>query len=385
MRKILFIFFCFLLVGCGKKDNKKVFDEIKKKNEKLDSYNIKGELSMYNGDNKYTYDVDVKYKKDSLYRVSLVNKVNNHEQIILRNEESVYVLTPSLNKSFKFQSDWPYNNSQVYILDRIIKDIDNDEEKKYEYKDNMHIFTTKVEYSTNNELVSQKVYFDDNKEIKKVEVYNTKEELVMNFKINSYDENCNIDNKIFDLNNNIDTSIKDEKETDNSDLNSNTNKNSNTSSSNSTIDSNNNSNSNENSNSNSNNTSNKMMPSTNKKKTKNVSKEVEDIIYPMYLPENTYLTSQNKLDKDDGQRVILTFGGDKSFTLIEETITVSKELDVDLTFGEPDIIIDTIGSIDDSSINWVSNNIEYSLVSNDLSKDELVSVAKSISSSSITK
>ena len=71
MRKILFIFFCFLLVGCGKKDNKKVFDEIKKKNEKLDSYNIKGEL----------------------YRVSLVNKVNNHEQIILRNEDSVYVIT----------------------------------------------------------------------------------------------------------------------------------------------------------------------------------------------------------------------------------------------------------------------------------------------------
>jgi len=38
-------------------------------------------------------------------RVSLKNKTNNHEQIILKNSDGVYVLTPSLNKSFKFQSD----------------------------------------------------------------------------------------------------------------------------------------------------------------------------------------------------------------------------------------------------------------------------------------
>ena len=35
----------------------------------------------------------------------------------------VRVLTPSLNKSFKFQSDWPYNNSQVYLLQTLLSDI----------------------------------------------------------------------------------------------------------------------------------------------------------------------------------------------------------------------------------------------------------------------
>ena len=29
------------------------------------------------------------------------------------------MVTPSLNKSFKFQSDWPYNNSQVYLINSI--------------------------------------------------------------------------------------------------------------------------------------------------------------------------------------------------------------------------------------------------------------------------
>lgn len=97
MKKYLFILLCLLLIGC-KNNDKDVIKNIKKKNDNLDSYNIGGELNIYNGDDKYTYDVDVKYKKDDLYRVSLVNKVNNHEQIILRNEEGVYVKTQESTK-----------------------------------------------------------------------------------------------------------------------------------------------------------------------------------------------------------------------------------------------------------------------------------------------
>ena len=118
---------------------------------------------------------------------------------------------------------------------------------------------------------------------------------------------------------------------------------------------------------------------------KEVAETINNVVYPMYLPVNTYLTSQDKVIKEDGERIILTFGGDKSFTLIEETITVGKDLDVNITYGEPDIILDTVGVIDDNSISWVSNEIEYSLVSDNLDKEELISVAKSISSASLTK
>jgi outer membrane lipoprotein-sorting protein len=324
MKKYIFIILCLLLIGC-KNNDKDVIKNIKKKNDNLDSYNIGGELNIYNGDDKYTYDVDVKYKKDGLYRVSLVNKVNNHEQIILRNEEGVYVLTPSLNKSFKFQSDWPYNNSQVYILARILSDIDSDEDKKYEYKDNMHIFTTKVEYSTNSDLVKQNIYFDNNYILKKVEVFNDNNEVLMDFNLTNFDDNCKLDDDIFILDKNVNEDTKD------------------------------------------------------------VSNTLDGVIYPMYLPSNTYLTSESKMNKENGERVILTFGGDKPFTLIEETISVSKELELDYTPGEPGIIIDTVGSIDESNINWLSNGIEYSVVSDTLDKDELLSVAKSISAASITK
>ncbi len=327
MKKYLFIIFSFLLIGCGKNGTKDILKNVTKKIENLETYNVQGELNMYNGENKYTYDVDVKYKKDDLYRVSLINKVNNHEQIILRSEDGVYVLTPSLNKSFKFQSDWPYNNSQIYILERLLNDISKDEEREYEKKDGMHVFTTKVNYSTNTELTKQKIYFDENYAIKKVEIYNSSDEIKMEFVVNKYEENGKVDESIFKLENNIDSS----------------------------------------------------------QDTKDISSKVDDVIYPMYLPQNTYLSSQDRISKESGERVILSFDGEKPFTLIEETITVSKDIDVNVTYGEPDLIIDTVGSVDDSSISWVSGNIEYSLLSDSLDRDELLNVAKSVSSSSITK
>ncbi len=326
MKKWLFVLLSFLLVGCGKNNSKDILKQIEKKIGDLGSYKVDGELTMYNGDNKYTYSVTVNHKKDSKYRVSLINKVNSHEQIILRNDDGVYVLTPSLNKSFKFQSDWPYNNSQVYILEQILTDIKNDNEKTFEKKDSEYIYTTKVNYSTNNNLTKQKVYFDKDCVLKKVEVYNGKDELQMEFKIKNFEADIRLEDDIFKLDKNAETKTNDK-----------------------------------------------------------VSSVVDDVIYPMYLPVNTYLESEERISTETGERVILTFGGDNAFTLIEETITVGKDLDVNLCYGEPDIIIDTIGSVDDSSINWLSGGIEYSVVSTALDKDELISVAKSISSASITK
>ena len=83
-----------------------------------------------NNEDSHKYNIDVAYKEEDNFRVSLKNKTNNHEQIILKNSEGVFVLTPSLNKSFKFQSEWPYNNSQSYLLQTLVNDIKNDKKVK---------------------------------------------------------------------------------------------------------------------------------------------------------------------------------------------------------------------------------------------------------------
>lgn len=93
-KKILFLmifFFTLLLVGCGKYGEDDAIKDFKKKIDKADSYRVTGTLEITNNDDTYQYTVDASYKKDNNYRVSLINKSNNHEQIILKNSDGVYV------------------------------------------------------------------------------------------------------------------------------------------------------------------------------------------------------------------------------------------------------------------------------------------------------
>jgi len=317
------------MVGCGKKGETDIVKQLTKKIENSASYHLTGTLEMINNENSYLYDVDVAYQKDDNFRVSLKNQTNNHEQIILKNKDGVYVLTPSLNKSFKFQSEWPYNNSQSYLLQSILKDITSDDNKKFEEKEDGYIFTTKVNYSNNPDLKNQKITLDKDLNIKTVEVMDKNDIMQIKMEFNDIDLKATYADNYFDLKANVDVA-----------------------STNQTI-----------------------TPVT----------KIEDIIYPMYMPENTTLTSQDTVSTTTGERVILTFGGEKPFMLVQETVAKTEELITIPVNGEPILFADTIGAKTDSSITWLSNGLEYYLVSDILTDEELVSVAKSVSALPVIK
>ena len=58
------------------------------------SYVLKGTMEIYSDEDTFTYSVEANYLKDNFYKVLLVNQTNNHEQVILRNNDGVYVITP---------------------------------------------------------------------------------------------------------------------------------------------------------------------------------------------------------------------------------------------------------------------------------------------------
>lgn len=94
MKKFLvlgLLLICLFISGCGKKNETEVFKKFSKTIENLKSYHLEGKLEMMNNETVYTYDVDVSYEKTDQFRVSLKNTINDHEQIILRNKEGVYV------------------------------------------------------------------------------------------------------------------------------------------------------------------------------------------------------------------------------------------------------------------------------------------------------
>jgi len=319
----------FMFCGCFKKSNDNLLDEFKKKVTKSDNYYLSGELEIMNNEDIYSYIVEVAYKKDEQFRVELKNKTNDHTQIILKNKEGVFVLTPSLNKSFKFQSDWPYNGSQSYLLQTIITDIEEDNDRKTEKTEEGIIITTKTNYSNNKNLVNQKIYLDKDSNVTKVEVFDKEGVVKIRMLFSDVDYDTKFDDNYFDLNSNMQASKTEELE--------------------------------------------------------ESLEEIDDVVYPMFLPDNTYLSGENKVSKTDGERVILTFSGEKPFTLVQETVSISDEFETISTFGEPELLLDTIGILDDQTVSWISEGVEYYITSEVMNKSELLEVAASISQVPIEK
>ena len=238
----------------------------------------------------------------------------------------VRVLTPSLNKSFKFQSEWPYNNSQSYILQTILKDINSDKDKKFEEINDTYVFTTKVNYLNNNDLTKQQIVFDKELNPKSVIILNNNDEIQMKMTFNSVDYNATYDDTYFTLEGNMtNTEIE------------------------------------------------------------TTSGTLDSIIYPMYIPSNTQLSGQEKIATENGERIILTFSGDNPFTIVQETAVAAEELLTIPVYGDPYIVTDTVGALSDNSVTWVSNGVEFYVVSDILNSEELLEVANSINTLTVGK
>ena len=351
---------CLILTGCGKQNEKTVLNEFQDKVVNANSYYLTGNMELVNNEDVYTYDISVSYKQDDYYKIELTNVINQHKQIILRNEEGVYIVTPSLNKSFKFQSDWPYNNSQVYLLSSLLDDISNDENRSFEATDEGYIFTSTVNYPNNDKLISQKVYFDNDYLPTKVEVIDNDSNIQIKMMFDKIDLNTSFNDTYFDLNSILDTE---------------------------NIDDNNNELTNDKDDNIINNEAQEPSDDNIKgdeEKTKETA-TIDDIIYPMYLPVNTYLTNQERVATPDGERLILTFTGDSSFTLVEETVSYSTRPEIIPTYGDVELIGNSLAVVNDNSANWFDNGIEYYVVSDVMSTEELLHVVKSISVLPVSK
>ena len=99
----------------------------------------------------------------------------------------------------------------------------------------------------------------------------------------------------------------------------------------------------------------------------------------MYLPTNTYLTSQEKVSTSTGERLILTFDGDNPFILVEEVSKANDEHVIVPTFGELELLADSVAIVNSNSVNWYSNGIEYYLASNTMKTGEILEIVRSIS------
>ena len=330
MKKIflLLVGVCLLMCGCGAYNQEKAVKDFKSLLDNNKSYYLEGNMSIVSGEKNYTYDVNVSYMKGDYYKVNLLNTDNSHEQIILKNDEGVYVITPSLNKSFKFQSDWPNNSSQAYVLETIFNDIEKDSRKSFEEKDGKYIITSSVNYPNNSNFKSQKVTFNKKMEPEKVEILSDDKTTGISMVFTKIEWSKKFEKDYFSLNYNIkEDCCSDTKETVN----------------------------------------------------------IEDIIYPMYIPVGTRFQNQEVVKSDGSERVILTFEGEKPFILVEEASNASKEFEVTSATGDLVFYETILGALTDTSVSWSKDGRDYYIIGQNLSNEELLQIASSTASVAVVK
>lgn len=349
---LLFIALLTILAGCGGKSQEKVSKKIEKQLEKVTSYKATAEMTMKTGREERTYDIDVSFQngEDNFYRVDLANEADDHKQTILKNEDGVFVLTPVMNKSFKFQSDWPEKNGQPYLYESLIQDIVEDREAAFTTSEDYYMFKTKTNYMNNKQLPYQHVYFDKKTYLPMfVQVLGEDEEPLIEVKFHDINLNPTFTEAEFNreaILGEANPDVKDEAdESDDADE------------------------------------SEEKEPSEGADEVAVTDSQAEtnELLLPV-VTKGAELVETEALDVAEGSRTIMTFKGERNFTLIQERMdaTPVSTAAVSESPGELVHLGHSMGAVSDGMVEWNYKGTQFYLASDELTVDELIDVASSV-------
>jgi len=325
MKKIIFLLVLFLTVflcfACDKKEEK---DFLKNLNDDV-SYKAEGIMESFFPNGRKQNDFKVCYKTKDYIKVSLKNIDSNDEQLIIKNNDGVYILIPSVNKNFKIQSSWPVNASYPYLLHSLSKDLANTENVVESEDDNSKTYETETHIFKDANSNRQKIIV--NKETgypSEVLIYDNQGDLYIRVVYTKIDMEPTFNDDEFKIDESMNMARMEYEE----------------------------------------------------------SFEYENrvISYPTYYPEGMLLAKENISSSSDGKEVlsIMKFAStDETFTLIQEFVNDSDNKKYVVETGEIIHVLGNIAIKKENSMMVFYNGIEYTVASNDISEEEMIEVLKS--------
>lgn len=195
--------FALVLSACGTKDAESVVKDLDKFINSMEGYSGTGTMTLHNGQQPQVYQVEVSYQKPEAYRIKLTNAEKNITQIVLRNDEGVFVLTPNQNKIFRFQSNWPQKQGQVYLYQTLVQSILLDGSRQFTTTENAYVFDVMANY-TSTSLARQKIWLsqDDYKPLQ-VEVSDSNATVLVDVKFDTFEFNPSFEESFFDTDSNM--------------------------------------------------------------------------------------------------------------------------------------------------------------------------------------
>jgi outer membrane lipoprotein-sorting protein len=329
MKKVVLLFalmamLASVLAACGGKGEEDVVGDLSAKMDTLESYKADAQLILNNGEEKQEYNVEVWHRNPHYYRIGLTNMAKEITQIILRNDEGVFVLTPHLNKSFRFQSEWPENHGQVYLYESLVRDILTDTNRKFSMEDDQYVFETVANYQ-NKTITQQKIWLSKDLKPTKVHVMDADFNVMVEVIFSNLEFNYAFEDDAFDMQRNMQGAL----------LNS--------------------------------------MPAMASQQEKN--QESFGTYYPSYVPTNVELVAEEEIATDDGPKVVLKYSGEYTFNIIQER---PQAMMVSMPVGQLVDLGFTIAVMGQQSLSWTYDGVDFLLSGEGLPEAEMVAIAKSV-------
>lgn len=285
----------------------------------LTSYTLKGEMEINKGEDIKNYIMEVNYKKmddNQLFKVSLFDKNLNQEQILLRNQEGVFVVTPSLNQIFKFEGDWPLNSPKPYLIQTMFDVLKQEDTKTEKTKDGT-LIKSNVNYPNNKTYKYQEILFDKESKPISVHIYDEDKTLQLQILFSSVEFNNPIEDELFASPKNLENTVS-----------------------------------------------------------SYVLDKADLPIYPVSVFESK-LVNSNVYEVSGETRHILEYQGEKNFTIVQTLKDIKDETQTVFKSGEMIDTIEMVGFYDGGSCLGYFQNVEMNVYSQDLSVEEMMQVMQS--------
>lgn len=354
---LLLVVVSIILVGCGSPSKEDVMKKLSGKWDDSKGYEIQATMEIKTGAEPRKYDVEVWHTKPEFYRVHVTQEGSDESQMIVRNEDGVFVVTPSLGKTYKFQSDWPTQNSQAYLIGALAEDIKADKAATMKEEDKTYIFETETRNNHKKVLPTQQIHIDKKTLLPKhVSVLdeNNEEQIRIEFKQITLGTERKAKDYAVELNHDgVEEEKGEETETDTeADADTDTDADAET-----------------------------------ETDTNSDSDGQEETGLKTYYPTVEWmgvtLLKEEVIKKEDSARSFMTFGGEKEFTIIQERASRPKhQLPVSIE-GDPVDLGFAVAAVTDKSVRWETDGISFFIASDTLTRDEMIEVALSMSSNNM--
>ena len=304
-----------------------VSDILSKQKEDLTGYHMEATMDIENGDDVRSYFVTTDYQKkedQDNFRVSLLDKNINQEQIIIRNSDGVFVLTPMLNQVYKFKSDWPTNSPKPYLYQTILDSFNG----KHEIKkmDDGYLLSTTPNYKNNPTWVKQDTKLTQKLEPQYVTIYDSENKALVKIEFTKVDFSPKFSDDFFDVKVNMDTSRSN------------------------------------------------LDQST-------MFDDVELPFYPTGANISATLKEETTSSIGGSEVVILIYEGTDEFTVVQSLIESNTEMVISVVDGELESVLTGVAYSTDNYLVYIESNIRYTIYSKSLTTAQKLEVAQGMEDS----